>query len=537
MSNLLGQSDIHYWLPSVEELKLFGPDFALLGTVLMILIGSIIVGKRTGICAWLAVAGVVVALFLNWNVAEMVSEGSGGARGVMEPTADRPMLIADNLTVFFKFILLAFLAAVTGLWLLGTARREKDAPEFLVLLFGSALGMSLMVSTLNLLMIIIAIELASLPSYAIVAFDKRSRPGAEGSMKYVIFGSISAGLMVYGVSLLYGLFGTLDLSLIAGSMPLLLQSGEHNILLAIALFTFFVGVGFKISAVPFHFWCPDVFEGARIEVTTWLSVASKAAGLCLLLRIMYTLASAAAKSATAESSLLDLVPVTVVIGIFAAVTCFVGNLAAYRQTSIKRMLAYSSIAHAGYMLMLGAIVLRPEVSGGAFQALMIYLVMYVFMNLGVFGATALVCWRTGSDHIEEFNGLGRRAPALAAGMTICLFSLIGMPPLGGFVAKWWLLLALAQQSGWLWSLIIWISLNTLFSLFYYTRIMKHMYFRDDGREPLTAPISGVALVNLCAIVLLAAGTLLHGPLKTGVSEYAKGLFEPTAVANEFAQSE
>ncbi len=527
---------MHYWLPSADELKLFAPDFALVGTIIVILIGSMIVGKRAGICAWLAIAGVVVAFFFNLNVAELVSSSAGGAQAAMEPTADRPMLIADNLTVFFKFVILFFLAAVIGLWLIGSAQREKDAPEFLVLLLGSALGMSLMVSTLNLLMIIIAIELASLPSYAIVAFDKRSRPGAEGSMKYVIFGSISAGIMVYGASLLYGIFGTLDISLIAVSIPGLLQAGDNTVLFAIALFTFLVGVGFKISAVPFHFWCPDVFEGAKIEVTTWLSVASKTAGLCLLLRIMYTLASAAAGSVAAESALLDLMPITVVIGIFAAVTCFVGNLAAYRQTSVKRLLAYSSIAHAGYMLTLGAIILRPEVSAGALRALVVYVVMYVFMNLGAFGTVALVAWRTGSDHIEQFNGLGRRSPALALGMSVCLFSLVGMPPLGGFWAKWWLLLALGEQGGWLWMLIIWVSLNTLFSLFYYLRIMNHMYLKDDGREKLAAPVGGVALVNLCALILVISGTFLANPIKTGATKYAQGLFQPKMVSHELARS-
>ena len=162
MSDLLGQAIIQYWLPSADELKLFGPDFALVGTIIVILIGSMIVGKRSGVCAWLALAGLVVAFFLNMNVAGMIS--SAGAQAGMEPGAAPTMLIADNLTVFFKFLLIVFAVAVIGLWMIGSAAQEKDAPEFMVLLLGSALGMSLMVSTLNLLMIIIAIELASLPS-------------------------------------------------------------------------------------------------------------------------------------------------------------------------------------------------------------------------------------------------------------------------------------------------------------------------------------------------------------------------------------
>ncbi len=532
---MLGQAIIQYWLPSADELKLFGPDFALVGTIIVILVGSMIVGKRAGVCAWLALAGLVVAFFLNLNVAGMVSSAGGGARAAMEPGAAPTMLIADNLTVFFKGILILFAMAVIGLWMIGSAAQEKDAPEFMVLLLGSALGMSLMVSTLNLLMIIIAIELASLPSYAIVAFDKRSRPGAEGAMKYVIFGSISAGIMVYGASLLYGMFGTLDVSLIAVQATAMLQTGQNTVLLAVAVVMFLVGVGFKISAVPFHFWCPDVFEGAKIEVTTWLSVVSKAAGICLLLRIMYTAASAAGAAPAAGAS--ALVPMTVVIGVFAAVTCFVGNLSAYRQTSVKRLLAYSSIAHAGYMLALAAIVMRPGVSDDALLALVVYVATYVFMNLGAFGTIALVVWKTGSDDIEQFNGLGRRAPFLAFGMTVCLFSLVGMPPLAGFWAKLWLLMALANEGGWLWWLVIWVCLNTLFSLFYYLRIMNHMYFKDDGRERLGASLAGVVMVNLCAVVLMLGGTFLVDRTRTEAGKYATGLFESKAVSDGLAQSE
>ncbi len=527
----MAESLVQYWLPSATELRLFGPDLALVGTLIVILVGAMIVGKRPRVCAALAAVGVIVALGLNVQVAGLLSETAGGFQGAMEPAAGRPMLIADSLTVFFKFVLLVFLLAVTLLWRVGGSAAVPDAPEFLVLLLGSALGMSLMVSTLNVLMIVIAIELASLPSYAIVAFDKRSRPGAEGALKYVVFGSASAGIMLYGASLLYGLFGTLDLSVMAGRIAQTLQQGEDRLLLAVALFTFLVGVGFKISAVPFHFWCPDVFEGARIEVTTWLSVASKAAGLCLLLRIMYTLAVAAGGSAVET-----LEPMTRAVATFAALTCFVGNLAAYRQTSVKRMLAYSSIAHAGYMLMLGAITLQQSASTDVFVALICYVVMYLFMNLGAFGATALVVWQTGSDRIEEFNGLGRRCPWLAFGMTVCLFSLIGMPPLGGFLAKWWLLYALANQGGWLYLLVIWLSLNTLFSLFYYMRIIKHMYMVDDGRERLSASLPGLVLVNLCAVVLLLGGTLGADYFKTQAAEYADGLFEPGVQAHELAES-
>jgi NADH-quinone oxidoreductase subunit N len=301
---------------------------------------------------------------------------------------------------------------------------------------------------------------------------------------------------------------------------------------AMAFFALCVGIAFKISAVPFHFWCPDVFEGAPIEVTTWLSVASKAAGLGLLLRIVYTLSTAGAGAPW-------LAPVAWGIGLLAAVTCTVGNLAALRQDAVKRILAYSSIAHAGYMMMAAAIFMSGGAAGEAnpgLAAVVAYLIVYLVMNLGAFGVTALVSWRVGTDHISAFTGLGRRALWLALPMTLCLFSLIGLPPLGGFAAKWWLFWALGKAAmggqEWLWALIIVAAINTAISLYYYVRIVRQMFLRDDEKQPaLAAPIPGLVLVNACAVALLLLGTLLVGRLNDWSTRYASHLFgTPAATA-------
>ncbi len=510
-------ASIGYWLPSGNDLMRVGPDLALIAAIVLILLTTMVTGRRALATAVIVMLGLTAGFLLNWNAGVWVSHH--GPDTILEPVP-ASMIIVDGFTVYFRFLLLIFLAGVTSFWLLGANRQEKDSPEFFTLLLGSAVGMSLMVSTLNLLMIVVAMELASLPSYALAAFDRNSRKGAEAAVKYVIFGSITAATMVYGVSLLYGLFGTLNLAEIAQQMPFVLAEHGRTPLFYLAILAFAVGVGFKISAVPFHFWCPDVFEGARVEVTMWLSVASKAAGLCLLLRVMQTLA-AGPTGAVGEY----VGPIAGAIGLFAALTCFVGNLSAYRQTSVKRLLAYSSIAHAGYMLMLGAILLRPELSEGAWTAIIAYLLIYMFMNLGAFGVTALVEHYSGSDHIEQFNGLGRRAPWLAVAMAVCLFSLVGLPPLGGFLAKWWLLWALADGGGWLWALVIWACLNTAFSLFYYARIIKHMFLTEDTREKMRVPMSGVAIVQLCAVVLILTGTILAAPIRTAATRYAQGLLQ------------
>ncbi|HQE27473.1 MAG TPA: NADH-quinone oxidoreductase subunit N, partial [Phycisphaerae bacterium] len=382
------------------------------------------------------------------------------------------------------------------------------------------------VGSLNLLVLMIAIETASLPSYAIVASNKRSRVGAEASIKYVLFGATTAAMMVYGISLLYGVFHTLDLPTIAARVAA--DPAGVSALGWLGLLGLGVGVAFKISAFPLHFWCPDVFEGAPIEVTTWLSVASKAAGLGLLLRIVHTFVGVPGAAD-------DLTAMAYLIGAVAAITCTVGNLAALRQTSVKRMLAYSSIAHAGYMMMAAAVFV-PGYGRAAslpLAALIAYVFVYLLMNLGAFGVTAMVAWKTGSDHISSFTGLGRRSPWLAVPMAICLFSLVGLPPLGGFAAKWWLLVALGKAASaaqtWLWALVIVAVLNTAISLYYYVGVIRQMYLTDDPQqEAFAPPLSGLAMVNGCALLLILLGTVFFNPLGQRANTYASNLFAPAA---------
>jgi len=448
----------------------------------------------------------------------------GGVSGLStQPGAG--LLIVDNLSAGFQILLIAFLAAVTYLWWIGSARSERNAPEFFVLLIGSALGMALMVSSTNLLAIVIAIETASLPSYAIVGFDKRDRLGAEASLKYMIFGAVSAAIMLYGASLLYGLVGSLSVAEVARYTVGQLANGENRLLTMAGLLCFFAGIGFKISAVPFHFWCPDAFEGAKIEVTTWLSVVSKAAGLILLTRLVMIFCSAV--SGPLAMSILE--PLAWTIGVVAAVSCTVGNFAAYKQRSVKRLLAYSSIAHAGYMMMAAAVFIHPSTPGAtaALTALLVYVAIYFFMNLGAFGVTALVSRAAGTDDIDAFTGLARRAPWVAVPMVVCLMSLVGLPPLAGFIGKWWVLVALGAQHNTLgWFLVIAAVLNTLFSLYFYMRIVVQMTLRDDGRPELDAPLGGVAMVNLCALALVLM-FLFAQPLRSTADRFTHSL-NPTS---------
>jgi NADH-quinone oxidoreductase subunit N len=526
MTSLLAQ----LWMPSSRELFWFSPELAIVATMALLLVVPLIVGRSARITGTIVLVGIIVAAMLTWRVA---GEVAGGGESGLAPPHAAGMLIADNLSVYFKLILLLFAACITALWWIGSAAKERAAPEFFVLLLGSALGMILMVSSLNLLMLVVAIELASLPSYAIVGFNKDDRRAAEASLKYAIFGAVSAAIMLYGISLLYGMYSTLSLIPIADQVVADLVNGRNTITISIGLLCFFCGVGFKISAVPFHFWCPDVFQGARIEVTTWLSVVSKAAGLLLLLRVVHTFAGAVSQ----PQAMGVMAPLAWTLGIVAMVTCTFGNLAAYMQTSVKRLLAYSSIAHAGYMLMAVAIFAHPASSGAhqAVAAVLVYVFVYLFMNLGAFGVTALIYWRTGSDHLDAFNGLGRRAPWLAVPMLFCLMSLVGLPPFAGFVAKYWILYALAKQGDaahWLyWILFVVAVINTLISLYYYLRIVVRMMLRDDGQKELRAPLGGTVLVNACALMLIAL-LIFAGPVKRAANGYAVSLYTAPVVTAE-----
>ncbi len=519
-------ADVNAWLPPLGDLRLFAPELVLVGTIAAVLLVPLVAGRNPLLAGLIAMAGTVLALVATGGLAPRVADGPQGAFAAPGYAA---ALLADRFSVFFKLLLFAFLVLVIWLWLTGAAWRVTrpvrvgaiGGPEFFVLLLTSALGMLLMVGSLNLVVLLVAIETASLPSYALVASDRRSRMGAEAALKYVTFGAASAAIMVYGISLLFGRFGTLDLGAIATHLAA--HPGTADTAFWIGLAAFAAGVLFKIAAVPMHLWCPDVFEGAPVEITTWLSVASKAAGLGLLLRVVTVLGPAPLHVEVAT-------PLAWGVGVVAALTCTVGNLAALRQESVKRTLAYSSIAHAGYMMMAAAITLSPTAGGGGpgFTAVVAYLMVYVVMNLGAFGVTALVVWQTGSDHLSSFTALGRRAPWLAVPMAVCLFSLVGLPPLGGFTAKWYLLVALgkgAVAQPWLWILVAVAVINTALSLYYYVRIIRQMFLvENDALPAVPAPLGGVALVTGCAIVVLLLGTLWFNPLGERATILSERLF-------------
>ena len=379
-----------------------------------------------------------------------------------------------------------------------TDKARKGAGEFFALLLVITLGLNLMVMSRNLLMIYISLELVSVLSFVMAGFKLNDRRSSEGALKYVIFGGMASGVMLYGMSWLYGLSRSLDLAEIASRVALdTAESGTIPLAVLVGVICMLAGFGYKISAAPFHMWTPDVYEGAPTSITAFLSVGPKAAGFAVLVRFFHE-----ALEATANVDG-ELTPWALIAGILAMATMIVGNFTALNQTNVKRMLAFSSIAHAGYML-LGFCVFNES----GVRAIIFYIVVYAFMNLGAFLVVAAVAERNGDQEgIETYYGLGSRAPVLALMMAIFLFSLTGLPPFAGFVGKFYIFAALIEAGGnWNWTLAAVGVINSAVSLFYYARVLRAMYLTKPEDE---SPFDTRRIWSTATIVL-AVPTIIIG---------------------------
>jgi NADH-quinone oxidoreductase subunit N len=422
------------------------------------------------------------------------------------------MIATDGFATFFKWLFL-MAAALTVL----IAAPGKDFPparigEFYGLMMAMVLGLFLMASATDLLMVYLSIELVSLCSYVLAGFKKGDRRAAEASLKYVIFGGVASGVMLFGMSYLYGLLGTTSLGALAGHIQHLQATGlpaaATKLTLVVAMVLVTAGVGYKIAAVPWHMWCPDVYEGAPTPFTAFLSVGPKAAGFAVALRLFYGALSGPSAVIPGFGEAVGGLPWPAIIGIMAAITMTLGNFTALAQTNLKRLLAYSSIAHAGYMLMgLSA------ASDRGTQAIMIYMLIYVVMNLGSFLVVILVAEATGSESILDYRGLAKRHPLAATTFAIFLFSLTGIPPFAGFVGKWYLFVAVIDRipgpgGNWYAVLALIGALNSAVSLYYYARVIRAMFIDVPYAEPKQAPATPIlyqVLLSASAAAVLVFG--------------------------------
>ena len=405
------------------------------------------------------------------------------------------LLVVNPLSDFVKVALLVLTIFTV---LISTSGKFTDhIGEYLSLILLATIGLMFLVSTEDLLMIFIALELASLSLYILTAFNKRNAKSSEAALKYFLFGGMSAAFLLFGFSLLYGISGSTSLPEIARS----LQGRGLDPLLLVAIVTTVIGFGFKVAAVPFHLWAPDAYEGAPTPSAAFIAAGSKVASFFILAKI-FTLGFVGSEgSAVWHGYVSGWVPTVAVV---AALSMVLGNLTAIVQSSVKRLLAYSAIAHAGYML-LGVLSNTPASA----SAMMFYVITYALTVIGAFGVVFVVEEVTGGDAIANFNGLSRRAPGLSLCLLVFLLSLGGIPPLAGFIGKFFLFSAAVgaeKNLGLLWLVILAIAMSAV-SFYYYLRVLKAAYVLDAAED---APAIKVPPLSLFAIMLLAALVILLG---------------------------
>ncbi|HJZ59398.1 MAG TPA: NADH-quinone oxidoreductase subunit N [Gemmataceae bacterium] len=499
-----------------KDLYLFLPELVVCAGIVVLLLCRLVRVLDRAHLGGLAVAILAVALFAaGFQVTDTGKQDTPFFSG---------MLASDAFAGLVRTLILAAALFTVVLTLLTGIPDREDSADFHALLLGGTLGMMLMASANHLLMVFIAVEMASLPSYALAGFLKGKKPGSEAALKYVVFGAAASGVMLYGITLIAGTFGTGYLPDVAKAISLS-DRLDPAVLAGFALLL--VGLGFKLAAVPFHFWCPDVFEGAAAEVAGFLSVASKAAAVALTARVLLRLQAAEVLSPWLLPGSLGLG-----LGVVAAVTVTFGNLAAFAQTNLKRLLAYSTIAHAGYML-LGVAVMTTQ----AASAVLYYLAAYLLMNQGAFAVVALVRNLTGSETIDAYRGLVWRSPVLAVTMALFLFSLLGFPPLAGFAGKFQVFDALYEAGkaavaagrsdlGAAWYALFGVgAVNTALSAYYYLRVVRAMLLEDESSPAvvtgrLSAPAA--SYLSVLAALLVALGVVWN-PL-TAAADRAAATF-------------
>ncbi len=484
---------------NLQSLSLFWPEWGLLATIfVVILVDLIAYQKNDRLSGRWFLAGLIVTFLL------VLLQGSGRVTSLFMDS-----LALDPFSVFFKVLLLVGTFLVVIISRVSKELESTKSGEFAMLLGIMTFGMFLMVSAIDLIMVYLAIEVVSLTSFVLAGYLKKSRRSNESALKYVIYGAFSSGLMLFGLSYLFGLTGSTKFYQIAARLQTLDPSAYPMLLIAAILIL--AGFGYKISAVPFHFWTPDVYEGAPTSVTAYLSVAPKAAGFAILIRFFHDIFSIPNVSGIQWAVIGDL-PWPQLLAVLSVITMTLGNLVALKQTSVKRMLAYSSIAHAGYMLMA-----LPVLSSDGVFGIMIYLVMYLLMNLGAFFVVIYVENRLNSEDFEEYKGLGWKMPFLGVVMSLFMISLTGLPPTAGFIGKFYLFAAVIKAGSSYYWLAIFGVFNSVISLYYYLRVVLMMYLKGEPEAQLEMPGKTFTVV----LTLLAVPTLVLGIYWAPVAEWVK----------------
>lgn len=494
---------------TLHDIYLLSPELSLAAIAMALILLDLVVSRKSLLAAFGAV-GLIVPVILSvilWI--DLDNSSVSQMQGIFGT------LVVDKFSLFFKF-LLSIAAALVILMSAGYVQRIRGFQgEFYGLVLLSTSGMMLLASATELISIYVALELTALPSAALAAF-LRDGKSAESGMKFLILSAISSAVLLYGMVYIYGFTGTTSLEGIASQIERLIAYGVldpqaafgDNKALLFGVILLIAGFGFKISSVPFQFWAPDVYEGAPTPITAFLSVASKAAGFAVILRLFYISFPFEAFSENWAA----------IFAILSIVSMTFGNLVAIRQNNIKRMLAYSTIAHAGYV-MVGLAAFAARAQSGSMDAgpsaVLFYLGGYVATNLLVFGAVIAVSNKIDSDEIDDYAGMARRAPLIAAAMAFAMISLTGIPPTIGFMSKVYLFGAAVNAN------LEWLAIagmvNSVISAYYYLRVVKVMYLRDPAEDK---PIVADAATGV-ALTATAAATFIFGVYPTPLIDLAR----------------
>ena len=473
-------------LKNVGSLSFFYPELILSGTILLLIVIDLLMRNKRGL-AIIALAGSAAALIATFDL-----------YWAQPGWLFHRMMILDKFSLFFKVFALA--ATILCIWMsLGSNEiKQVHEGEYYTLLLTCTLGIFFMASSSNLLMAYLSLELVSLTSYVLTGFLPHNRRSSEAALKYLIYGGVASGTMIYGMSWIFGMTGSLDYSAIQAALA---QNGISKATLFMAFVFIMAGFGYKIVFVPFHMWSPDVYQGAPTPFTAFLSVASNAAGMAIMIRFFFP--GVSRMVAGGDWTFVSGVEWPHVLLFLSMITMTVGNLCALNQRNLKRMLAYSGIAHAGYMLM-GLAVLNND----GLSAILFYVVVYLIMNLGAFLVVGMIANVTGDEDIETYRGLAWRGAIVpAVCLAVFLFSLTGLPPFAGFIGKFFLFSAVLKQGGAFAALAVIAAINSVISLYYYAKVVKTMFL--DFPNPEDKTIS-VALDGFTLLIPLTVLTVVFG---------------------------
>ncbi len=461
--------------PTLDFVAILPQTILVVMALLLLVLDVTVARQNKASLGWIALLGIVFAL------------GATAWLWTMPGRTFQDMAIADNFSLSAGLVILIAAGLGVLLSMHYLPRISQSQGEYFALLLLAAAGMTMMAASTSLMTVFLSLETLSLALYVMTGFNLKEPRSSEAAMKYFLLGAFASGFFLFGSAMLYGATRTTVFAEMAAAIRQLSASDPLAVLLPVGMGLLLVGFGFKVAMVPFHMWTPDVYQGAPTPVTAFMSVGTKTAVLAALLRVL------AAVSGAEQ-------PWLWVIAVLAVLTMTLGNLAALRQSSIKRMLAYSSIAHAGYLLI--ALVANSD---QAVSAALYYLLAYVFMNIGAFAVLVVLEHASDMDVLAtEANGLGRRYPLLGAAMTVFMLSLAGIPPLAGFFGKLYVFGA-AVQTGWTWLVVVAV-INSAISAYYYLRVVVNMYLEP---ETSTNPVT-IKPAWTVAVVLAVAGTVLIG---------------------------